>query len=219
MRKGVIASIIFLLVLVHFTFSAERKAIAILGITDSGADIKGMNNMVMSRLEQIITQLGRLTLVERAKLKAVLKEQNLGASGIVDDKSAVKIGNILGVNYLMSGDIVQGTITPPVERTRQRYKRVKQSDGKYINVPTTFSSWFEVKAIAQVAVKVINVETGAIKYSKTYGGHRVKRLNQKSYSSKAAYDAAKRREQKAENFMAIYSLIAKKEIASKDLSG
>jgi curli biogenesis system outer membrane secretion channel CsgG len=47
----------------------------------------------------------RFTVVEREKLAMVMKEQGLATSGAVDAQSAAKIGQILGVKYIITGGI------------------------------------------------------------------------------------------------------------------
>jgi len=48
---------------------------------------------------------GRFSVIEREKLKHVMAEQNLGASGAVTPQTAAKIGKILGVNYIITGAV------------------------------------------------------------------------------------------------------------------
>jgi curli biogenesis system outer membrane secretion channel CsgG len=47
----------------------------------------------------------RFIVVEREKLAMVMKEQGLGASGAVDAQTAAKVGQILGVKYIVTGGI------------------------------------------------------------------------------------------------------------------
>lgn len=52
----------------------------------------------------------RFTVVERTQLEAVLKEQSLGASGMVSAETAARLGQILGVEYLIVGNITEFNI-------------------------------------------------------------------------------------------------------------
>jgi curli biogenesis system outer membrane secretion channel CsgG len=47
----------------------------------------------------------KFTIVERAALDLVMKEQGLGAGGLLDPQSAAKVGKILGVKYIVTGGI------------------------------------------------------------------------------------------------------------------
>ena len=50
---------------------------------------------------------GKFRVVEREQLEALMKEKNLSLSGDVDPSSAVKIGKLLGVNYLLTGAVTE----------------------------------------------------------------------------------------------------------------
>lgn len=51
----------------------------------------------------------RFRLVERQEIEKILREQNLGPNGVVDPKTAAKLGKILGVQYLVMGRITEFT--------------------------------------------------------------------------------------------------------------
>jgi curli biogenesis system outer membrane secretion channel CsgG len=50
---------------------------------------------------------GKFRVVEREQLEALMQEKNLSLSGDVDPSTAVKIGKLLGVNYLLTGAITE----------------------------------------------------------------------------------------------------------------
>jgi len=60
--------------------------------------------------DEITTRLvksGRFDVIDRQHLKAVLKEQSMAASGLIDEKSAPTLGRLLGVSALIFGKIRQ----------------------------------------------------------------------------------------------------------------
>ena len=65
---------------------------------------KAMSSMLISDIESNVSP-KRLQLVERSQIQKILKEQNFQASGSVNKSTAVQAGKILGVNYLLVGDI------------------------------------------------------------------------------------------------------------------
>ena len=65
---------------------------------------KAMSSMLISDIEANVSP-KRLQLVERAQVQKILKEQNFQASGSVNKNTAVQTGKILGVNYLLVGDV------------------------------------------------------------------------------------------------------------------
>lgn len=50
---------------------------------------------------------GKFRVVEREQLAALMEEKNLTLSGDVDPKTAVRVGKLLGVNYLLTGAVTE----------------------------------------------------------------------------------------------------------------
>ncbi len=79
--------------------------IAVLEFAAAGGDAelaslgKGLQSMITTDLAQI----DRFTLVERARLSELEKELKLARSGLVDKKTAVKLGKLAGATHLLSG--------------------------------------------------------------------------------------------------------------------
>lgn len=65
---------------------------------------KAMSSMLISDIESNVSP-KRLQLVERAQINKIMKEQNLQKSASFDKNTAVKMGKLLGVNFLLIGDI------------------------------------------------------------------------------------------------------------------
>jgi len=65
---------------------------------------KAMSSMLISDIEANVSP-KRLQLVERAQIQKILKEQNFQTSGSINKNTSVKTGKILGVNYLLVGDV------------------------------------------------------------------------------------------------------------------
>ena len=49
----------------------------------------------------------KFNVMERDRLAAIIKEQNLGASGRIDPSTAARIGKIIGVEYIITGAITE----------------------------------------------------------------------------------------------------------------
>ena len=65
---------------------------------------KAMSSMLISDIESNVSP-KRLQLVERAQINKIMKEQNLQKSTSFDKNTSVKMGKLLGVNFLLIGDI------------------------------------------------------------------------------------------------------------------
>ncbi len=67
---------------------------------------KALTAMVISDLSKVKS----LTVVERVRLQALLQEMKLGQTGIVDPKTAPRIGHLLGVENMIVGNLSLGSI-------------------------------------------------------------------------------------------------------------
>ena len=105
--------IIFLLLIITLTIQcsiSQTIRVAILDFENVSGNIKydglgkAMSSMLISDIEANVSP-KRLQLVERTQIQKVLKEQNFQVSGSVDKNTMVQAGKILGVSYLLIGDV------------------------------------------------------------------------------------------------------------------
>ncbi len=82
-----------------FDFSSISNP-SVLSIIPGGS--RGVSDQLVNRLVKD----GQYSVIERSRLDAVLREQNLGASGRVDASTA-QIGRILGVDAVIIGSVTQ----------------------------------------------------------------------------------------------------------------
>ena len=71
------------------------------------------DNLGAAAADELTTQLfrsGESSVIERAQLDAILAEQDLGASGAVNASTAAQIGQLLGVQLILTGSITQFSI-------------------------------------------------------------------------------------------------------------
>ena len=64
---------------------------------------RGASDMLTTEL----VKTGKFNVMERERLAAIIKEQNLGASGRIDPSTAARIGKIIGVEYIITGAITE----------------------------------------------------------------------------------------------------------------
>lgn len=114
MKKILIGFLVITIVCISaYTSEAAKKKVAVLdfeygtirdrwwpGEWDIG---KGISDMLVTQLVKD----GTFSVIERRQLEAVINEQKLGASGLVDASTAAQIGRILGVQYVIIGSITQ----------------------------------------------------------------------------------------------------------------
>lgn len=62
-------------------------------------------NMLVDFVENFLWETDRFNVIERDELKAILDEQSLHMTGLIDPSTTVKIGNLTGAEYLMIGSL------------------------------------------------------------------------------------------------------------------
>lgn len=107
--------------------------------------------------------------LDRENLQKIFEEQALSQTGAIDEKTAVEVGKISGVNTIAVGSVtlVSQQKTRPTRRTLTGYYDKKYRDPKGVQrtKKESFSyTAFEVRSNVEVNIsyRLISVETGAI---------------------------------------------------------
>lgn len=106
--------------------------------------------------DELTTQLvqsGQFTVIERDRLKALMAEQKLGQSGAVDASTAAKIGQLLGVQGIVTGSITQFSID--------------RKSGGIGPVQATYA-----EAESKIDIRVVDTSTGEILLAAEGGGNK-----------------------------------------------
>ena len=102
--------LIWILLFIAFRSNAQSTKIAILDFENVSGNLKytglgkAMSSMLISDIEAN-TSKQKIQLIERGQIQKILKEQNFQSSKLVDKASTVKTGKVLGVKYLLIGEI------------------------------------------------------------------------------------------------------------------
>lgn len=84
--------------------AGSKKTLAILTFDMSSPD-SAMSTLVQEALYEHYFKKSRFILIERDKIEKILNEMSLQNSGIVDERTAAKIGKVLGADYICFGSI------------------------------------------------------------------------------------------------------------------
>lgn len=125
-----------------------RVATGFLGM-GSGRDGKSFQNGTFTNIFEI---------VERNRLEKVIQEQEMAAAGLVDENFATKLGNMLGAQALIMGDVSYFS-----KDSKYQEERSKKQDGKNVKYKVDCESR-EVKV--RVKTQIVSSETGQIWGSK-----------------------------------------------------
>ncbi|MBN1383922.1 MAG: hypothetical protein JW983_03445 [Elusimicrobia bacterium] len=94
----------YLFCLHNMLICQEREKIAVMDIRAYDID-KKIAVMVNEFIRNDLFELGNFELVERSQIELVLKEQKLQMSGILSNKKAVKVGEVVGAKKIVIGTL------------------------------------------------------------------------------------------------------------------
>ena len=82
----------------------ERESFAIMDL--EGRGISAVEAQALTdRLNSLVVRTGKVTVVERGAMQAILQEQDFQLSGCTSDECAVEVGQLLGVTKMVAGSI------------------------------------------------------------------------------------------------------------------
>ncbi len=128
-----------------------------------------------------------LEIISRDQLEAVMREQDLGMTGVLDESTAMALGKVLGVNELLTGKISQivytptNTITKNVRQEKSvvvRTEKYKDDKGKDRTRNIYGDVYARVKVYTRTtnskitgSYKIIDVKTAKLKKSESFTGN------------------------------------------------
>ena len=112
----------------------DRGVIAVSGFTTKSGIPSGLTDLLNEMALVEIGKIDTLTLVERKKLDALLAEQELSLSDLMDTSNAIEVGKFLAANYMVTGSVIEMSASVVIF-------------GRIIDVQTG-----EVESVAQVIV-------------------------------------------------------------------
>jgi curli biogenesis system outer membrane secretion channel CsgG len=119
-----------------------------------------------------------LKVVDRENLDRILQEQRLSLSGVVDEQTAVKVGNLMGAQAVLMGDVVNYQEVPgQLRRSTKdgfesyRVEQVNKETGEKFFVtrykPVRYSEFYqENKVVLSFNYRLVSLETGEVLVSK-----------------------------------------------------
>lgn len=112
MKKSILFGCLFTLLMVNPSAAVadfERTKIAVLDFTiqGKGFETEDMGEIVAEWLITAFVKEGRFDVIERRLLKKILGEQELGATGALDQDSVSQLGKLLGVKVVISGSVMR----------------------------------------------------------------------------------------------------------------
>lgn len=91
-------------------WGAAKTRVAVIDFEQKGEQEfrgKQVGEIVAEWLITSLVRTGRFDVVERAQLQKILKEQQLGMTGMINQETVAKVGELLGVKVIITGSIIQ----------------------------------------------------------------------------------------------------------------
>jgi len=118
-----------------------------------------------------------LKIVDRENMERILEEQRLGLSGVVDEQTAVRVGNLMGAKAVLMGEVVEYREEAGKTRsstkdgyTSYRVQQVNAEGQKYFETkykPVKYVEYLQTnKVILSFSYRLVSLETGEILASK-----------------------------------------------------
>jgi len=145
--------IVFLIVLCFLVslplISYAKVRVAVVDFANkSSFSGKGLGNGISDMFVTALVQTGKASVIERDELNKVISEQNFSQSSLANPKTAIEIGKILGVQYLILGNVTE-------------YGVAERKMG------AVFFAINQVEARAAIDARVIDARTGEIVAAKS----------------------------------------------------
>lgn len=120
-----------------------------IAVSDFGVSGDTTLNLVIPNIitENLINS-GQFDFYEREQLNAILREQGLQESGMIDPDTAVSLGKLSGIDYILTGEVLDFG------------REVRSFSGYGVRTDTVF---YRLEAV----VRVLDTETGRIVFTKT----------------------------------------------------
>ena len=161
-----------LIIAITFPIITSAKInVAIIPFENTTEGFENAAALAESFTEDILVGLGPVNVVERGQIDQILMEQELTLQGLVEPETAVEIGQLAGAQYMILGKIVETSVSMELKETAE-----KDESGQYTGY---YYIWDEVTTQVSISIKVLDVSTGLITYSRSYTTERGEEYNKR----------------------------------------
>jgi curli biogenesis system outer membrane secretion channel CsgG len=131
--------------------TAEEIIVAVIDFDNvSGHNLPSIGRVAHDVLNGYLVGLPSVSVVTRDKLDSVLKEQDLGSSGLVGNRAkSTQLAGLLGADYMITGAVLQYDV---------EHRRFNSFG---VNTITAFHRM-------KVSLQIVDLETARLSFSKTY---------------------------------------------------
>ena len=132
-----------------------KKTVAVVDFTDLEGNVTQLDQFIAEEFSVALASAGKgFRVIDRTRLKSIIKENKLAATGLIDPATASKLGKIAGVDAL-----VTGTLTPFGDNVRLTVKVLNSETADIID--SAKSNFAKTQAIDELLGKEIPSESAA----------------------------------------------------------
>lgn len=140
---GLLILFISLFFIFNHAYSAVKQTIAVLDFESIGSE-EHLGKAVSEIIRTELIETNRYRVVERAQINKTISEQTFQKSRLIDDKSAVELGKLLGADLIVIGSVVKiGTSytinSRMIDTKTGEAKMGKNATGNDLNLLTALS--------------------------------------------------------------------------------
>lgn len=101
-----ILKLFLLLIVASHVSHAQEEALPKIAVADFTSDVStSLRHGLPDQITERLINSGRFEIYERDKLETIMQEQEFQQSGFSDPQSAVSLGKVMGVHYILTGNI------------------------------------------------------------------------------------------------------------------
>lgn len=127
-----------------------KKTVAVVDFTDLEGNVTQLDQFIAEEFSVALASAGKgFRVIDRTRLKSIIKENKLAATGLIDPATASKLGKIAGVDAL-----VTGTLTPFGDNVRLTVKVLDSETADIID--SAKSNFAKTQAINELLGKEID---------------------------------------------------------------
>jgi len=107
---GILLTLCLSLTLPFYSWGGAKTRVAVIDFEQKGEqEFRGrqVGEIVAEWLITSLVRTGRFDVVERAQLQKILKEQQMGMSGMISQETASKVGELLGSKVIITGSVIR----------------------------------------------------------------------------------------------------------------
>ena len=170
--------------LFFFVNSVIWLKIALFPASEFGAIGEELSDAVLSRMLKDENLMEFIEIINRDKIDIILNEQKLSQSGLVDFRQSLEIGNILGIEELITGKVSRVQASEPQNASTRKTQKKDVKIGKetytdeegnekvrpIYKTVSAFVTFYELTVDASMTVSytIIDIETAKILSSNSY---------------------------------------------------